>query len=427
MRMHPPNRVELPSGRVVALRAREGVGRRARRRAGPLFSEMIDLVTSGDLVLSERGRAVDVRALELRDFHALRAIATRIGWLDEDPIEIACHNCDGAIRRAPCAALELGPFVDGELDDPDLDRTLDLSSSHAIPAVALGPDRVAHEIALTQVTVATATPLHRALNRRRLRVSERIVVAMGIASLGPEHDPRHIADALAHCSEQAWHAIGDLFLEAHYPPRLSAIVLCPNCGARSDVDAPYEREFEPTVSALPSNAQIFPEFDAFAAHARALFQVSTQKEAPGVALFVDAGVPACDDGGEPLLGAYVPPGGDPSAPMGLAEISLYFRSFRAMWNEEGPYDWEAEVEETIEHELGHHAGWRVGHDSADDEERAEIGRERAVVVGRKATVRAALAAMGVDVGGFIARTWPIWLIVAVWTIAISVCGASEPR
>jgi hypothetical protein len=386
---------------------------------------MVELVTGGDLVLVESGRAVDVHELELRDFHALRAIATRLGWLEEAAVEIRCRNCEMVIHHAPCAALELGPFVDAELVAPDLDRTLDLSRPHPIPAVALDCGVVAHEARLEQVTVATAAPLHRALRRRRVRVSERVVTAMGIASLGPVHDPRRMANALERCSVRAWSVIGELFLSAHYSPRLSTIALCPKCGARNDVDAPYEREFEPALGTVSSNAQLFVEFDAFDELARDFFEGLARGQAEHVALVVDAGVPACDDGGEPLLGAYLPPGGDPSAPVGLAEIAVYYRSFRAMWDEQGPYDWRAELKETIAHELEHHAGWRRGQDSMDDEERGEIARERAVLVGRRQTARGNVVALGVDFGGFIARTWPVWLIVVAWVIAISVCGQGE--
>jgi hypothetical protein len=251
------------------------------------------------------------------------------------------------------------------------------------------------------------------------------VAAMGIESLGPERDPRLIASALERCSEEAWSAIGELFLSAHYSPRLSTIALCPKCGARNDVDAPYEREFEPLSGAVQSNAQLFTEFDAFDERARAFFESLARDQATHLALVVDGGVPACDDGGEPLLGAYVPPGGDPSAPVGVAEITVYYRSFRATWEEDGPYDWQAELKETIRHELEHHAGWRTGQDAMDDEERGEIAREHAVLVGRRQTARASVFALGVDIGGFVARTWPIWLIVVVWMLAISVCGQGE--
>jgi hypothetical protein len=383
---------------------------------------MVELVTSGDLALIEGRRAIDVFALELRDFHALRAIATRVGLLGEEAVKVSCRNCGHPIHLEPCAALELGPFVDAELDDPDLDQTLDLSVRHAIPAIDLGDRRVANDVAMVHVSVATAGPLHRALRRRRLPLSERVVTAMGIASLGPERDPRRIAEVLGHCSDEAWSEITDLFLAAHYPPRLSAIAICSKCGARNDVDAPYDREFEPQLLSPTSNAELFPEFDAFDACARAFFEELAAEEMPELVLIVDSDVPACDDGGQPLLGAYLPPGGDPSAPIGLAEITVYYRSFRTMWDENGPYDWRAELDETLTHELEHHKGWCTGHDPMDDDEREEIARERALVVGRKQTMRGGVAALGADIRDFIARTWPIWLIVALWALAISVCG-----
>ena len=425
--MRPPTHLHLPSGRLVELEAADAVSPRTRRHAAPLFSEWIDLVESHDLVLREGGRPFDVMGLELRDFHTLRAVATRLGWLDEPPVEIECHNCGAPIGHHPCKNLELGPFEAGELDDPTLDWTLDLSATHAIPAVPLAEGRVAREVRLTTVDLRTAQSLHRALRRRRFAVSPEVVTAMGIAALGPERDARRIAHALARCPEDAWAAIGNLFLEAHYPPRLSSVALCPKCGARNDVDAPYEREFEPFLSAEPSNAQVFPELAQFDACARRLFDRAAGDQFDRVALIVDDGVPACDDGGEPLLGSYVPPGGDPSAPVGLAEVTVYVRSFRTMWTSDGPYDWQAELAETIEHELEHHAGWRRGHDAMDDEEREEIVREHSARVGRKSTRAKDIAALRSDATTFLARTWPIWLIVAVWTVAVSVCGQGGPN
>jgi hypothetical protein len=437
--MRPPKRVHLPSGLVVGLQVHERLATstsstraRERARGAPLFSELRDLVDAGDLALGGRAGDVALSDLPLRDFHALRALVIRLGWLSEAPIDVACRNCAEAITLAPCAALELGPFVDGELDDAELDRTLDLSRAHPIPLVALEGGEEAREVVLRDVTAGEAAALHRALRRRRLAVSERVVRAMGIDALGPERDPRRIARALARCSNAAWGAIGNLFLEAHYPARLCAVTLCPKCRARNDVDAPYEREFDRwDGDATPgqSNAGSFPDFEVFGEATRAIFeQRAGGHGAPfdtSVRLVVEGGVAACDDGGEPLLGSYVAPGGDPTAPMGAAEISVYYRTFRAVWEEEGPYDWEAELRETIEHELAHHDAWRVGHDPMDDEERAEIARERARLMGRGETVRQSLSAFHDDVLGFVARTWPIWLIVAVASIAMIVCGFRE--
>jgi hypothetical protein len=369
---------------------------------------------------------LDLRALDLRDFHTLRAIATRLGWLAEEPVDIPCRNCGEELRHSPCAALELGPYADGELTDPELDRTLDLMHRHPVPPILLPGGAVASDVELRGLTADEAAPLHRALRRRRLVVSHHVVAAMGIVALGPERDARRVAEALARCPDGAWGAIGDLFLRAHYPPRLASVALCPRCGARNDVDAPYEREFEPWLAAAvdtdPSNTKVFPDFDAFALQARDAFERTAGARSAQVRLVVDSGVPACDDGGDPLLGAYVPPEGDASAPVGSAEITLYYRTFRAMWSEDGPYDWAAEVDETLEHELEHHEGWRVGHDPMDDEEREAIAREHVVRAGKRAAVREGTTALARDMGHFLAVSWPIWLIVAAATVAITVCG-----
>jgi Zincin-like metallopeptidase len=267
-----------------------------------------------------------------------------------------------------------------------------------------------------------ATPLHRALRSKRFRVSPRIVRAMGIASLGTERDPDRIADALGRCSNDAWDAIAELFLATHYPRRLCSTAPCPRCGARNDVEAPFEREFALACTAPPSNAQLFPGFDTFDARACALYERIVADRDPTVALVVDSEIPACDVGGEPLLGAHVPPGGDVLASVGRAEIILYYRSFAAMWREDGPYDWSAELEETLRHELVHHAAWRTGHDPMDDEERDEMARTREVLVGRAAVSRADVAALALDIRDFVIHSWPIWLIIVACAVAISVCG-----
>lgn len=419
--VRPPKRVHLPTGLVVAMEAKPGIAPRARERAAPLFSELVELVESGDLRLTTDGGPLAVKTLALRDFHALRAIATRLGWLAEEPVEIACRNCGETFDHAPCASFELGPFVDGELHDPELDETLDLSVAHPIPAIPMKGGRAATDVKLRSVTVAEAAALHRALRRRRFVLSDRVVTAMGVVSLGPLRDARRIADALDRCSDESWGAVGDLFLAAHYSLRLGSVARCPACGARNDVDAPYERELEPSRMDGPSNAEVFPDFDAFDTAARDAYVRIVGARQAEVRLVVDGEVPACDDGGEPLMGAYVPPGGDPISPVGTGEITLYYRTFQAMWTE-GPYDWAGEIDETLEHELEHHDGWRVGHDEMDDEERAEIVREKARLVGAKVAARESLGALGGDFRGFLARTWPIWLIVALVTVAISTCN-----
>lgn len=406
--MRPPKRVHLPSGRVVALETRGQVRPRRRARAAPLFSELADLVEGGDVAVD-----IDLRALALRDFHALRALAMRFGWIEEEPIEIACCNCDAPIRLAPCASLALGPFVDGELCDPELDRTLDLAGAHDVEGIG--------SVKLRDVTAGEASALHRALRRRRLPVTDRVVRAMGIEAVGGERDPARIAESLSSCSDEAWGGVCDLFLRAHYPLRLASIAICGACGARNDVDAPYDREFEPSASGGGgSNAgAVFPDFDAFDARAREAFD---RAAASDVMFVVEGAAAACDDGGVPLLGSYDPPVADPGVPSRAARVTVYYRTFRNMWDDEGAYDWGAELDETIAHELEHHEGWLAGHDPMDEQERDEIARERTRIVGRAAEVRAGVSAFGQDVRGFVARTWPIWLVVAAFTIAASVCG-----
>ncbi len=60
-----------------------------------------------------------------------------------------------------------------------------------------------------------------------------------------------------------------------------------------------------------------------------------------------------------------------------------------MWHEDGPFDWDAELAETIEHELEHHMAYLVGDDPMDEEER-DGDRERGAraSLGKKARGRA---------------------------------------
>jgi hypothetical protein len=424
-------RVHVPSGLVVEVEAREGLAPRRRRHGSSLFSEVLELFESGDAALS--GATID--DLELCDFHTLRAIVTHAGLIHEEPVTIHCRNCDEPIVHAPCGKLPLGPFVDGELDDPELDRTLEANAPHEIPSVAVAGGKQARNVTFAKVTVARAKPFFRALSNARFSLSADVVRAMGLVALGEERGAGRIARALMRASDEAWGAVGDVFLATHYPPRLFSIALCPKCGARNDVDAPYERELEPAehspgmsgmsgISPGGERARLggdFPGFDAFADRARAAAKRAfAETGVSDIAFIVEGDVAACDDGGEPLLGAYVPGHpGDTTAPTRQHEITVYYRTFRAMWDEDGPYDWEGELDETIEHELEHHVAFLEGDDPMDEEERGEIRREAARVLGKKEVVRATVRGFRADFLGFLARTWPIWLILAVATIAVT--------
>src|SRR5271170_7881050 len=103
----------LPSGRVVGL---VGLPEEAQPPSeavsGPPYVELMALLERGGVLLRSEGRPVEPRSLLLCDFHALRAILTRLGWLSESAIVIECRNCKAKISHRACAALELGPFVD---------------------------------------------------------------------------------------------------------------------------------------------------------------------------------------------------------------------------------------------------------------------------------------------------------------------------
>ena len=131
-------------------------------------------------------------------------------------------------------------------------------------------------------------------------------------------------------------------------------------------------------------------------------------------LIVEDGVPAVDDGGEPLLGAYLPPPPkDAPVPTRPPTVTIYYRTFSRIEAEEGPYDWEGELRETIEHELEHHLYFLRGDDPMDEEERAEIGREAVRVVGEREATRRALAGFGLSIPDFFVRAWPLLLIGAL--------------
>lgn len=407
-----PERVTLPSGRQLLLRRG---GRRAHAAASKsLFSRAIDAFDSGAVTVADgRGAPLDVRDLALGDFHALRAIAARTGDLDEEAIEIACKNCQKPWTLAPCETFELGPFEHGELHDDELDRTLETGAPHAV-----GPW---DDVRFAPLTLGRALPLHEALAKPRWTVTSSVVLAMGLVRLGEAKTPKSIARTLARCDDDAFDALTDAFLATHYPPRLFARHECPACGARNDVDAPYDREFQPGARSEGASAP-FADEDAFDAHARKAAKTWLEG-APEVELVIDLGTPACDDGGEPLLGAYVPAyEGDAHTPSAPPRVTLYYRTFRAMWQEDGEYDWRAEIDETLEHEMEHHRSALRGHDETDLEERDEIAREALRVVGKREIARRATKGLAADFGEFLRRTWVIWIVALIALILTIVAG-----
>jgi hypothetical protein len=401
-----------------------------RAAGAPLFSEVVEALAAERVAITRDGKPLDVGALALRDFHVLRAVLARCGVIEEEEVEIRCRNCGAPIHVRPCAALEIGPWVDGELDDPELDATLPLGLPIDVPRIPLGRVRTARTVTFEERTVAEARPLFVAAAQRRLDVTGAVVRAMGIVALGAERDAGKIATALAECDDPAFLAVGDAYLATRYVLRLGCVVLCGECGARNDVDAPYERECG-GVSGSESEGESgsesegesgsesegesgsgFPGFERFAARAREIAGPMMARM-EDVELVVEGGTPAVDDGGEPLLGSYVPshPGDAVTGtPTQAPVVTVYYRTFRAMWDEEGPYDWDDELTETIEHELEHHVSFLRGDDPTDDEERAVIRDEAMRIVGKRESGRRALAGFGASWSDFLRRTWPIWVL-----------------
>lgn len=420
-----PSRATLPSGMRVQLRIAKTDERAPLVRApgAPLFAEVQEAIAGGRVAIAKEGAPLDVDSLALRDFHVLRALLARSGVVADEEIEIACRNCGEKLRLRPCASLEIGPWVDGELDDPELDATLPLGEPIDVPPIPLGRVRTASSVTFEERTVAGARALFAAAAKPTFDVTADVVRAMGIVALGAEKDARKIAEALAACDEAAFVAVGDAFVGTHYAPRLGSVVFCEACGARNDVDAPYERELmggseteRGSEAALESASDDgFPGFEGFAARAREVTR-EMLRDMPGepVELVIEGGTPAVDDGGEPLLGSYVPPHpGDAGTPSRSPVVTVYYRTFEAMWNEEGSYDWDDELVETIEHELEHHVAFLRGDDPMDDAERSVIRDEALRIVGRREASRRALEGFGASTGDFVKRTWPLWVLALV--------------
>jgi hypothetical protein len=416
-----PAKLTLPSGAVVQLRATatDTSTPLARASGAPLFAEAVAALTppGARVSLTKDGKSVDVGSLPLRDFHVLRAVLARSGVVAEDEVEIACRNCEAPMKVRPCAALEVGPWAAGELDDPELDATLPFGQPVDVPEIPLGRVRTARSVTFEERTVNQANALFVAAARERLDVTADVVRAMGLVALGAEKDPARIADALASCEDDAFVAVGDAYLATHYALRLGCVVFCEACGARNDVDAPYERESgggpgPRDGDAAPADDAAFPDFEAFASRATELAKPLLDA-VPGepAQLVVEGGTPAVDDGGEPLLGSYVPPHpGDSGTPTQPPLVSIYYRTFLAMWQEDGAYDWEEELRETIEHELEHHISFLRGDDPTDDEERAVIRDEAVRIVGRSEVARRTLVGFGASWTDFLRRTWPLWVL-----------------
>lgn len=383
-------------------------------------------LANGDLIASFAALSAGVVEIEggtigelmLADANVLRVALAQTGLVEEPEIDVVCENCDARLKVRPSASVELGPYFDGELGDEELDE-LDHEADDPIPPVALksGSARTAR---LRAVTVADVRALHEALQTPgKLVVTAEVVRGLGVVSLGDETDAGAIASALDGASDEAFEEIAELFTEGAYPERLTALVRCSSCDARTPAEAPSLREFPAIFVPLRelTVADGFPDSEAFEARARETFRVLIRERGVyGVVLSIEHGVPDCDDAGNPLLGSYTPElpegEGEPGEP---PTIRLFSRTFRRVFADQPDVVFD-EIDETVEHELDHHQAFLAGDDPEHEREQAELVDEARREVGETETLRRAAERTRWSFFDFLFRLWPFIALIAALAI-----------
>lgn len=437
-----PRTLHLPSGRKVALETKRDATAKTTGIGEPtmLFDEVLALFDEGIVTID-----ADVRKLAVPDFHVLRAILARSDLVEELPAPFTCSNCHAKIVAAPCKHLEVGPYLDGELDDPELDALPRDGEAQSIPEFSLGSNRYT-SVTFADRTVAETIPLWEALAAPHFEPTAAVVHALGLVAIGGETDvlrgDEALAEALAECDEDAFAILTDAYMITRYPLRLVGTLFCPECKARTLIDAPRDREFVPAFPAEGERSDPrltrLPSFDAFAERAHAIAE-PLLAEAPGppIELVIERGAAALDEGGDALLGSYDPPLLDPSTDTptvdvsgrsDAARITIYYRTFVAIEEDDGAYEWEEELAETIEHELEHHVYFLRGDDPMEAAERETIESERAQVVGRRELGRRRAIDRVSSFREYFVRGW-LFVLLAALAFAIVMaehCVTSKP-
>lgn len=398
----------LPSGRRVRVRsAGEGPPVEDDRLDGhPTFAgRLVVAVDAGRLTVEGEGGAAlhrpQLEKLSLADFHALRDAAWRVGAIARPDADLRCRNCQVALSPGPGSA-PLGEldrwYTDAEQEAEPLGPLFPLADEVAVPG-----GRPATSFEMAPVTVGRALPLWRALHREEVTITPALVRALGIGGLGDTADPKRIARALDVASDQAWASLETAFVLLNYAVRSHFPHVCPQCGTLHDVLAPPDREFDldPEAEALILGGEPegggdgegwgpFPGIDAFAETTLRLGrEVYRERGVQKVELVVNDEVPPVDGSGEPLMGSYQPiTRGDAAGYTDIRfQIDIYYRTFESMYAER-PFDVEAEIRETIDHEVEHHLHYLSGHDPMDEEERQEALAELERTYGKRAVRRA---------------------------------------
>ncbi|MBW2464036.1 MAG: metallopeptidase family protein [Deltaproteobacteria bacterium] len=327
--------------------------------------------------------ADDLDDLHLPDFHALRDAAQRVGAIAKDGGPWLCRNCDGEL-------------LGGDDDQPTVDlahwyvEDLPRADGDPFPLTEGGP-----VVALAPTTAGIARPFFRAAIRRTFHLSGPVVQAMGITALGELTAPGEIAAAVEELPDEAWEELLAAYEDLAYSPKSYFPVLCRNCETLHDMPAPPDREVGSAgiVGGAGEAESPFLDEEQFASLVLELgAEVYRAMGVQNIELEVVTGVADVDATGEPLLGSYQPRvSQDPStiaaSSPDLGELSflirVYYRTFARMY-EDGPYDVEAEVRETLEHEVQHHLHYLQGYDPMDDAERDEALTELERTYGQRA-------------------------------------------
>jgi hypothetical protein len=419
-----PKRVTLPSGLRVTLseaKLREAAGRPGEL---PPIARAFTVLGAEGAIMAEDESAVAFEDLSLRDGHLLRALVLRSRIVAEAPRTLGCMNCGERLTFVASEAFEPGPFADGELDDPDLDAPFDFARSYEVPPILTGegPARTLH---LSPRTVGESRVLWEATGP--LDPTRAVVTALGVKDLGRARAAQTIARGLSRAGGDAWTTIADLWEDAHYGPRLVAEIVC-ECGARNEVPVPADRELDalaPLAEAARSSEvpEGFPDEETFAEWAlRAQEETFARRAVRNIDVVVDYGVPACDDGGVPMLGCYTPPSEGGTLGPTPPEVRLFYRSFLEEKKIDPAFDVRAEIDETVDHEIEHHLHFLSGEDPLDDEERAVIATERARVVGKRELTRRAARSFWDEIVGFLRVSFPLialLVLLAIWRACAS--------
>jgi len=378
--------------------------------AKSLIERALDVLEADGLLATEDGTRVVLGELALRDFHYLRALVVRAGLVPEAARREPCENCGAALVVLACQTFEPGPYVDGELDDPELDAPFDFDAEHELTGAS---GRDPRKTRLSPRTVDEARRL--LVGAGPLALDRSVLAALGVRKLATATRAAEIADVLEGASDAVFGDVLALYEAAHYSPRMVADAFCAACGARTSVPVPSERELDRLAAPDERDASFaapegFPTVDAFEVRVRAYADaVLKERGLRNIDVVLDDGVPWVDDGGEPLLGCYTPPG-DPDSLAPRPEIRIFYRTFAAEARHDPDFDVEDEIRETLDHEAEHHLHFLEGEDPLDEAERAVIAKERARVVGRAELTRRDVQTFGRDLLGFAKIALPIVLV-----------------